>query len=71
MNALKSLHMAFRRTARAKGYDTHELAARCGLTEAKLNDRVCGRTQWRWGEVLTVCRTLDMELAEFRWYFPG
>ncbi len=55
---------------KARGYKLNEVAEEIGLTGAALSNRLHGRTDWQFREVLRICKVLDMSLDQFAGYFP-
>lgn len=66
-----SASMAFAGLLMMKGLYMKDLAAIADMSSAKFTDRMCGRTPWRWCEVVKVCKALDISYDEFAKYFPG
>lgn len=67
----QSTTLAFRGLCFQHGYNSKRLAEEIGMPQPMLSDRIRKRTDWRWGEVLAVCKALDIQLDEFARYYPG
>lgn len=66
-----SNRLAFRGLCMQHGYNSKRLAEEIGMPQPMLSDRIRQRTDWRWCEVLAVCKALDIQLEEFARYYPA
>ena len=67
----RATSLAFRAMCCQRGYNSKKLAEAIGMAEPMLSGRVRQRTDWRWSEVMAVCKVLEISLDEFARYYPG
>ena len=55
------MHEKLKANMDRKGITQRELAEKIGVHRVSFNRKMCGKREWLWSEIISICKVLDIE----------